>query len=148
MDKMKKMTSALIMITLTLLFYSSTALTQDSCKVADNGTGTVDLPVACDFYAPFEPMYITEGLPPGDTLKLLPILESFFCNVSTPCSLSTPPSSCEGTGGLLGGNYECFEATLDLVVTGTGGLAGFNRHLLVPMSCEIHTSPRTPGDSI
>lgn len=148
MDKTKKMMSALIMITLTLLFYSSIALPQDSCKVADNGTGTVDLPANCPFYAPFEPMYIIEGLPPGDTLKLQPILLNFFCNEFTPCSLATPPVGCEGVGGLLGGNYECFEASLDLVVSGTGSLAGFNRHLVVPMSCEIHTSPRTPGDSI
>ncbi|UCE67455.1 MAG: IPTL-CTERM sorting domain-containing protein [Candidatus Zixiibacteriota bacterium] len=148
MDKRKKLMPALAMVTLTLLFYSSTALPQDSCIVADNGTGTVDLPADCPFYAPDEPMYITDGLPPGDTLKLQPILEDFFCNEFTPCSLSTPLTGCEGAGGLLGGNYECFESTLDLVVTGTGGLTGFNRHLAVAMSCEIHTSPRNPGDSI
>jgi hypothetical protein len=118
------------------------------CIAIDNGTGTVDLPADCSFYPPDEPMYIVEGFPPGDTLKLQPILEDLFCNEFTPCSLSTPSPGCEGVGGLLGGNYECFESTLDLTVTGTGSLAGFNRHLAVPMSVEIHTSPRTPGDSV
>jgi len=51
-------------------------------------------------------------------------------------------------GGTLGGDGHCFEAALDLTVTGTGDLQGFNRHLSVPVFCEVHTGPRTPGDPV
>jgi hypothetical protein len=93
-------------------------------------------------------MFIINGLPTGATIELQPIFTSFYCEEYTACSLPMPPSGCEGAGGFLGGNYHCFEGTLQLDVTGTGLLEGFNRTLWVPISCEIHTSPRNPGDSI
>jgi hypothetical protein len=148
MDKRKKLIPILIMVTLTLLLYFSTAMTQDSCKVADNGTGTIDLPANCPFYAPYEPMYIIDGLPPGTTIELIPTFTGFFCDEFTACSLPIPPAGCEGVGGSMGGNFHCFEGTLQLDVTGTGSLAGFNRFLSVPVSCEIHTAARIPGDSV
>jgi hypothetical protein len=52
------------------------------------------------------------------------------------------------SGGSLGGHGDCFESTLDLTVTGTGELEGFNRHLAVPVFAEVHTGPRNPGDPV
>jgi len=107
-----------------------------SCVVPDNGSGTADLPPSgCQYQSPDEKWMITGGLPPGTTIEMDGILEDFY-NVVT------------GSGGSLGGEYEQFEATLDLTVKGTGSLAGFNRHLAVPVFCETHSAPRTPGEPV
>ncbi len=106
------------------------------CIASDNGTGTADLPpVGCDYRSPDERWMIIDGLPPGTTIEMEGILMDFFNIVSGP-------------GGSLGGEYEQFDATLDLTVTGTGDLAGFNRHLAVPISCETHSAARNPGDPV
>ena len=119
------------------------------CIVPDNGAGTVNLPAACPYVAPAEPMFIIEGLPPGTTIELDPILSDFFCDEAvTPCTLPLPPDICEAPGGSLGGHYHCFESTLQLDVVGTGELEGFHRTLSVPVSCEVHTGPRSPGDPV
>ena len=55
---------------------------------------------------------------------------------------------CEAPGGGLGGDGQCFSATLDFVVTGTGDLAGFNRVMTIPVAAEAHTGPRNPGDPV
>ncbi len=122
----------------------------DPCVVEDNGTGTVTLPpIGCDYLSPDEVHMIIEGLPPGTTIELDPIHTDFICEGSTGlCSLPLSPGECEMAGGTLGGHGDCFASTLDLTVTGTGDLAGFNRHLAVPVSCEVHTGPRTPGDPV
>ena len=119
--------------------------------VPDNGTGTITLPPAgCDFTSPDEKFMIIDGLPPGTTIEMEGILMDFICcNSSCPlCSLPLPPGQCEMLGGSLGGHGHCFEATLDLTVTGTGSLEGFNRHIAVPVFCEAHTAPRNPGDPV
>jgi hypothetical protein len=128
--------------------YDDLCFPQGTCMAPDNGTGTVDLPAECRFTAPLEPMYIIEGFPPGTTIELEPILMNFVCDEFTTCSMSMPPEGCESAGGSLDGHYHCFESTLDLTVTGTGELAGFSRHLAVPMNCEVHTGPRNPGDPV
>jgi len=129
--------------------YDDLCFPQGTCLAPENGTGTVDLPADCDFTAPLEAMYITEGLPPGTTIELQPILMDFICEQPhAQCSMPLTPGDCEMLGGSLGGHGHCFEATLDLTVTGTGELAGFNRHLAVPMMCEVHTGPRNPGDPV
>ncbi len=118
------------------------------CTASDNGTGTVDLPVAdCGYVAPGDPLKIIDGLPTGTTIELAPTFDAFSCDGLTPCSLTLPPGECEGTGGSLGGTFSCVDGTLDLVVTGTGSLAGFNRHLSVPVSSEFHWGSRTPGEA-
>jgi hypothetical protein len=119
-----------------------------TCIALDDGTGTVDLPADCPYYAPLEPMNIINGLPPGTTIELVPWFYNFFCDEFTSCSLPIPGVGCEGDSGSLDGNYHCFEGTLRFDVTGTGELTGFNRVILVPISCEIHTGPRNPGDSV
>ena len=123
---------------------------QDPCVVADNGTGTVTLPPqGCDYLSPDEVHEIIDGLPPGTTIELDPIHMDFICEQpGALCSLPIPAGECEMPGGSLGGHGDCFESTLDLTVTGTGDLAGFNRHLWVPISCEVHTGPRNPGDPV
>ncbi len=107
----------------------------DSCIMPDNGLGTIDLPAMCPYIAPDDPMYIIDGLSPGTTMELDPTLDNFYNILSYP-------------GGLLGGEVHTFDATLQLAVSGTDSLAGFNRNLAVPVSLEVHTGPRTPGDPI
>ena len=120
------------------------------CQVPDNGTGTATLPpIGCQFTSPDETFLIIDGLPPGTTIELDGTLENFVCcdgayNCSL-CSLFLNPGQCETAGGTLGGNGHCFAADLDMVVTGTGDLAGFSRHLVVPVFGEVHTGPRNPG---
>jgi len=107
----------------------------DACIMPDNGFGTIDLPAICPYIAPDDPMYIIDGLSSGTTMELDPTLDNFYNILSYP-------------GGLLGGEVHTFDATLQLAVSGTGSLAGFNRNLATPVSLEIHTGPRTPGDPI
>lgn len=121
------------------------------CVVPDNGTGTATLPpMGCEYTSPDGVFKIIDGLPPGTTIEMEGILMDFVCCGDTcpSCSLALPPSGCEMAGGSLGGRGHCFEATLDLTVTGTGDLTGYNRHLSVPVFVEVHTAPRTPGEAI
>jgi hypothetical protein len=120
------------------------------CTQPDNGTGTATLPpIGCDYLSPQEVHMIIEGLPPGTTIELDPIHMDFLCpGGQSLCSLPLPPGECEVPGGSLGGHGDCFESTLDLTVSGTGDLTGFNRHLAVPVFCEVHTGPRNPGDPV
>lgn len=127
------------------------AIAGTPCVVPNNGAGTVDLPpIGCDYTTPGDAFRIVDGLPPGTTIEMEGILMNFDCS-SQPCpicSLPLPPGECETIGGSLGGHGHCFEATLDLTVTGTGSLAGFNRHLAVPVCGEVHTAMRNPGDPV
>ncbi|MHC4698788.1 MAG: hypothetical protein ACYTFA_18830, partial [Planctomycetota bacterium] len=123
----------------------------DLCIRPDNGTGTITLPpIGCDYLSPQEVHKIVDGLPPGTTIELDPIHMDFFCSgMPHPgCSMGLPPGECEALGGSLGGHGDCFESTLDLTVRGTGELAGFNRHLAVPIFAEVHTASRNPGDPV
>jgi len=125
---------------------------ESDCVQPDNGTGTVTLPpIGCDYLSPEEVFMIIEGLPPGTTIELDPILMDFICcgNNCELCSMPLGAGECETEGGsFVGGHGHCFEATLDLTVRGTGELEGFNRHLVVDVSCEVHTGPRNPGDPV
>ena len=126
----------------------------NNCILADNGNGTATLPpVGCQFKSENEVFEITVGLPAGSTIELDPIHENFLCcaragGQCSLCSATMSAGQCEVTGGTQGGNIQCFDSTLDLTVTGTGDLQGFNRHLSVPIFCEVHTGPRNPGDPV
>ena len=123
----------------------------ETCQVPDNGTGTATLPpIGCDYTSPDDVFKIIDGLPAGTTIEMDGILMDFVCCGPCDgwCSLGLAPSECEMVGGSLGGHGHCFEATLDLTVTGTGSLQGFNRHLAVPIFGEVHTGPRNPGDPV
>ncbi len=137
-----------IIIFLTLSAY---AAWERCCIEPDNGSGTVDLPpMDCNWQSFDEPWEIIDGLPPGTTIEMDVVLKDFICcqEPCPECSVPMPPGECETAGGSLGGTALCFEATLDMVVRGTGDLQGFNRHLAVPVFCEIHTGPRNPGDPV
>jgi hypothetical protein len=122
----------------------------DPCVVPEGPPGTVTLPPAgCDYLSPQEVHMILDGLPPGTTIELAPIHKNFIC-LEQPgsCSVPIPPGLCEAPGGSLGGNGDCFDSEIELQVTGTGALAGFNRILHVPLFTEVHTAPRNPGDPV
>jgi hypothetical protein len=104
----------------------------------DDGTGTVTLPPEGSGYVtPQELHMIIDGLPPGTTIDIDPIHWRFFCD-TVPCGQP---------GGSLGGNQELFDSTLDLELTGTGALAGYNRQIQMPVAVETHTGPRLPATS-
>jgi len=107
----------------------------DCCTAPDNGTGTIDFPPDCPYDSPGDPMLIIDGLPPGTTLELRAPLTGFTNVVNVP-------------GGTLGGEICTFDAWFDWTVTGTGSLTGFSRHLMMPVSGEIHIGPRNPGDPV
>jgi len=126
------------------------------CEVPDNGSGTASLPPAgCEYEGDTsggsnDKYVITEGLPPGTTIEIVPIHKDFICNPdpSFICSVPVPPGVCEVPGGGLGGNIACADSAVELQVTGTGAPAGFNRTLSVPTSWEAHSGPRNPGDPV
>lgn len=109
---------------------------QGPCEVVDNGTGTVDLPPdGCGYVSPADLHMIIEGLPPGTEIHVAANHSKFF-------NIQTSP------GGTLGGEVEQFDSILQLKMTGSGDLLGFNRFMTVPVHCEVHTAPRTPGDPV
>ena len=84
------------------------------CQLPDNGSGTVTMPPACvDGY--IGSMQIVTGLTFGTTILIEAKLKDFLGVVENP-------------GGVLGGTFSTFvNATLEMKMTGTGTLAGFNR---------------------
>jgi hypothetical protein len=106
-----------------------------ACFGPDNQAGTVDLPAACDYTAPQGVMLITGGMPAGTTIRVEPRLADFMNVVRFP-------------GGILNGEVQQFDATLYTPMTGTGLLANFNRMIFIPVTVEIHTAPRNPGDPV
>ncbi|MBI3854029.1 MAG: HYR domain-containing protein [Verrucomicrobia bacterium] len=120
-----------------------------ACAVSDNGTGTAALPPAgCQYIAPDDVMQIIDGLAPGTTIRMTPILKNFLCTTSGVdiCSFASPtPGVCHEPGGSLGGEKECSDATLALDLNGTGTLAGYHRALNIAVGFETHTAPRTLG---
>ncbi|MCK5300800.1 MAG: PKD domain-containing protein, partial [Thermoplasmatales archaeon] len=107
----------------------------DSCISPNNGYGTIDLPANCPYIAPIDPMHIINGLPSGTTIELDPIINNFINIVRIP-------------GGPLGGEVLQYDASLNLDISGTGDLTGFTRNIIMPVSIEINTGPRNPGDIV
>lgn len=119
------------------------------CVLPDNDTGTADLPpIGCEYTSPDEKFMIIDGLPVNTTIEMEGTHKDFICceDICQLCSVPIPPGECETRGGILGGNVQCFESTLYLKASGTGDLSWFNRNLAVPVFCEVHTGPRTPGE--
>jgi hypothetical protein len=121
-----------------------------ACEVPDNGSGTADLPPeGCEYTSVDEPYVIATGLLPGATIELTPVHTAFQCLVPIgTCSIVLPPAQCEGAGGAFGGTVVCADSIAELVITGTGSLAGFNRTIDLPTTWETNTGPRTPGDPV
>ncbi|MCP3982157.1 MAG: hypothetical protein GY716_22855 [bacterium] len=106
------------------------------CVVQDNGSGTVDLPPdGCDYTSPTDLHMMIDGLPPGTTINIAPAHNRFFNTQAFP-------------GGNLGGEIEQFDSFIDLNMTGTGQLAGFQRDITMQLAAEAHTGPRNPGDAV
>jgi hypothetical protein len=102
--------------------------------IPDNGFGTVALPPACP--TGYEgPLSISVGLPAGTTIDIDAELTNYFLVIETP-------------GGALGGDLQSFQAELQMTMTGTGALGGFNRFITMQVACETHTGPRTPGMAV
>ena len=82
------------------------------CDVLDNGTGTVTLPpIGCEYLSPDEVHEIMDGLPIGTTIVFEAIHRNFICgNPIGTCSIALPGGLCEGPGGSLGGNADCFQS--------------------------------------
>jgi hypothetical protein len=138
---------------LLLIIFSPAGFSGEACIQPDNGSGTVTLPpIGCDYVTTDVPFIIIDGLPPGTTIEMDGILTDFVCcdgpSECSLCSLSLSAGECETSGGSLGGDGHCFTATLELDVSGTGELEGFNRYLAVPVFCEMYTAPRNPGDPV
>lgn len=109
------------------------------CAAVDNGLGTAELPPqGCGYVSPTGVFQIIDGLPPGTTIELVPVLDSFSC-VTTPCGQP---------GGMLGGERELFDAVLTWQLTGTGDLSGYSRELALAVSGESHSAPRVPGEVV
>jgi hypothetical protein len=106
------------------------------CEVPDNGNGTVTLPPAgCGYLSPNDVHLIIAGLPPGTTIEVSAEHTKFFQVDEQP-------------GGPLGGAVESFQSILQMQMTGTGALAGFQRTIFVQAACLAATGPRNGGDAV
>lgn len=118
----------------------------DPCVVVDDGSGTVTLPPdGCPYLSPDQFHEIVDGLPAGTTIELEAIHKDFICRNG---DVEAPQEFCNFPGGSLGGERETFISTLELRMNGTGDLAGFSRIIEVPITTEVHTGPRTPGEPV
>lgn len=128
---------ALFSIAAFLCFLAPTAQAQTPCPCVapENGNGTADLmPTSCTIgYLGF--MQIEDGLPAGATIDCQAELVGFGNTTEVP-------------GGSLGGNTQTWDAQLELTMTGTGPLFGFNRFIIVPVSGTSESTPRVNGNAV
>ena len=104
------------------------------CVLPDNGSGGVDLPGDCPISSESD-LQIVDGLPAGTTINGRFIIDSFF-DIDYE------------VGGNLGGEIITGTATFVVELDGSGELTDFSRVITGPMSFEIHTGPRIPGDPV
>jgi len=100
------------------------------CLLPENGGGTADLPPNCPIgYNGLG--VIDQGFPAGSSLLVVARLHSFTGVVAAP-------------GGLLSGETQQWQGTLDLTLTGTGIFSSYARFLQLPVIGETHSAPRVP----
>ena len=105
------------------------------CVVPDTA-GTAALPpLGCEYTTPNGDMQIIDGLPAGTTIDIDAVLKDFFGVVS-------------GAGGNLGGERETYIGGLQLPMTGTGALFGFERNMLMTVDTITDSAVRTPNDAV
>jgi hypothetical protein len=122
-------------IAFAVLIFLSTPLHAD-CIVPDNGLGTADLPVPCDYISPTGDMHIVDGLALGDSIDMDAVLTGM-------AGLETP------VGVYAGGNTQTFSGVLKLPMIGTGTLTGFSRPSMLLNVTGVSTSdPRIPASPI
>ncbi len=132
---MKNKLFLLLVVFFTAAFATATTIAAGCCIAPDNGTGTVEIPSSGCPYDHQEKMLIIDGLPPGTTIEIAGPVQEFSNVVSQP-------------GGSLGGEQTNFNAVLVMDMMGTGQLTGFTRHIQMPLTCEMHTGPRVPGQPV
>ena len=109
----------------------------NQCVAPDDGTGTVHSPVPCPMYTPVRAsMDVVLPTPNASELWMRPQLGLRF-----DTALAAP-------GGTLGGGTLTVSGDLRLEVSGTGSVSSLHRTVGLPITAEIHTAPRTPGDAI
>jgi hypothetical protein len=115
-----------------------------ACIVPDNGTGTATLPPNCPYLG--ERMMIINGLPPGTTIELAPVFDSFTCQPGAPiCADCFVIDNCNPTDG----ETLSYRSMLHLTLDGTGAAAGYHRMLTIAdMSHQQGDAPRTPGMAV
>ena len=127
------------------------------CVIPENppASGTVTLPpIGCDYLSPDEVHMIINGLPATVQIELAPIHREFICNQpgGTARLPGCPPAGlCEDDGGTFpGGKIDCFESELHMTLQGKGPSPWdtYMRTFSIPVSCQVHTGPRTPGDPV
>jgi len=123
---------------LTLIGLAWGNVVQAACIVPDAG-GTAALPPGgCVYTTPSDitgpqDLFITAGLPAGTFVQMDSALHSFLGAVEVP-------------GGALGGHKQNYAASLDMPMVGHGGLAGYNRMIVMPLAAvETHSAPRVAG---
>ena len=101
--------------------------------VAPNNGGTTQM-TNCDYnHSPETHFEIINGLAPGNSILSDGIILDWLNEINMP-------------GGSLGGEIEKGDPKLNLSMGGVGFL--FSRNVNMPVSVEIHTGPRTPGDPV
>ncbi len=120
---------------LILLVPPASALPPSNCTAPDNGTGTAALPPNPCGYVSLQPMMIIDGLPPGTTIEIQSMIDSFFDITYL-------------AGGMHGGEIEQSHASMSMELTGNGDLVGFFRPAFFDIFYESHSGPRTPGTPI
>lgn len=122
------------------------------CVAPDNGNGSADLPAACPLSADDRR---TAPLPTGELyITEIAALHGFSCPPATPavCSFPSPVPGveCSQPGGALGGGQGCAESFLTLRFTIYDPLTAntASRTVDLPVSIEVHITPRTPGDPL
>ncbi len=123
----------LAFLALATLLAPTTAAAQGGgacCILPDAGDGSASLPPDCAVGYTGSSAII-DGLPIGSPVQIAARLRSFTAVVESP-------------GGTLGGEQSSWNATLDLVLTGTGVYLGYNRFIAMPVSGVSHAAPRVP----
>lgn len=107
----------------------------------DNGDGTITLPPLFSRYLNLtEDMIIYDGLPPGTTILVTPVLRDFLC--------TNLDSGCGEPGGSLGREVQNFSAKLDLELAGTGMFSGYRRSISLLAQVETHSGPRNAMNTL
>lgn len=111
----------------------TTTSAQAAICVVPDSAGTAGLPpVGCEYETPNDDLFISNGLPAGTFIQIDSVLNSFF-GIAT------------AAGGSLGGEKENYMATLELDMEGHGTLTGYNRFIVMQVTNESHSAPRTPN---
>ncbi len=95
------------------------------CLTSNSGSAEYP-PLNCSYSGPLE---IINGLPPGTTIEIAAELGDFSSIVD------------------LGGGSQSWNANIEMMMTGTGALAGFSRTIFMPVAALVDLGPRAGGDT-